>query len=294
MTSQFVYSLSRKLPQKRAFITGAASGLGKALCLELAKDRWHIGMADINQKLLETTAREVESAGASVSVYPLDVSDAEAYQVCVEKFLQQSKGIDLLINNAGVGDGSLFEDYSLENWKWMTGINQLGVVYGCLFFVPIMKSQKSGHIINISSAAAFSNAGGMSMYNVTKAAVLSLSESLYTELSSSGIQVSVVMPTFFNTQVTQYGRGTADQLETAKYLLGTSGLEADQVAQTILKKAGKGRLYIVVPGISKFLFITKRLFPGVFLYISRKLFDNQDKVRNRLRAKYEKLNPPNA
>ena len=149
-----MYQLTQNHPSKRAFITGAASGLGKAFCQELSKDGWTIGMADINTKELEAAAAEIEMAGGKPLMFPLDVSDKDQYKLVAEEFLTKAGGIDLLFNNAGVGDGSLFEEYNIENYEWMVGINQMGVVHGCWYFIPAMKKQASGHIINTASAAA--------------------------------------------------------------------------------------------------------------------------------------------
>ncbi|MCX6263582.1 MAG: SDR family NAD(P)-dependent oxidoreductase, partial [Bacteroidetes bacterium] len=123
-------ALSTTYPQKRAFITGAASGLGKAFCMDLARDGWTIGMADNNVTALELAATDIQNAGGRPLLFPLDVSDKDQYQQVAAHFLAQAGGIDLLFNNAGVGDGSVFEDYSLENYEWMVGINQMGVLYG--------------------------------------------------------------------------------------------------------------------------------------------------------------------
>jgi len=116
-----MYQLSQTHPQKRAFITGAASGLGKAFCIELAKDGWTLGMADINVKDLAIAADEIEKLGGHPLVFAFDVSDRHQYQLVAEDFLAQAGGIDLLFNNAGVGDGGSFEEYGLENYEWMVG-----------------------------------------------------------------------------------------------------------------------------------------------------------------------------
>ena len=163
--------LSKNFKQKRAFITGCASGLGKEMCHQLSKEGWTIGITDIDKSGLERTAAAIAENGGKAIPFIFDVSDEQAYRSAVTKFLDEVGGIDFLVNNAGVGDGDLFEDYSLENWRWMIGINFMGVVNGCHFFVPIMKQQRSGHILNISSAAAFSTSPKMAPYSATKAAV---------------------------------------------------------------------------------------------------------------------------
>ena len=104
-----MYQFSQKFPAKRAFITGAASGLGKAFSIELAQEGWTIGMADINEAELAVAAQEINALGGKALVFQLNVADKQAYKIVAESFLQEVGGIDLLFNNAGVGDGSVFE-----------------------------------------------------------------------------------------------------------------------------------------------------------------------------------------
>jgi NADP-dependent 3-hydroxy acid dehydrogenase YdfG len=256
-----MYLLSKNYPEKRAFITGAASGLGKAFSIELAQEGWTIGMADINMDELTTAAAEVVSLGGKPITFHLDVSDKIEYKVVSASFLEQAGGIDLLFNNAGVGDGGAFEEYALENYDWMTGINQLGVVYGCFYFIPAMKKQKSGHILNTASAAAIGCAPTMGAYNMTKAAVVAISETLYGELLDFNIKVSCIQPTYFKTNVIQYARGGALVKKATQMFIEKSGLEAKDVAQEILTRAGKNELYIILPKTAHKMWLMKRLAP---------------------------------
>lgn len=259
-----MYQLSVTHPGKRAFITGAASGLGKAFCRELAKDGWTIGMADINVKQLEEAGAEIEKAGARTFLFPLDVSDKTQYKQVAEDFLAKAGGIDLLFNNAGVGDGGGFEEYALENYEWMVGINQMGVLYGCYYFIPAMKKQGSGHILNTASAAAIGCAPTMGAYNMTKAAVVAISETLYGELMDDHINVSCIQPTYFRTNVIQYARGGDIVKKATQMFIDRSGLEADTVAQEILRRAGKKELYIILPEDARKMWLLKRLAPTWF------------------------------
>ena len=259
-----MYLLTRKHPGKRAFITGAASGLGKAFCMELAKDGWTLGIADINAKELAVTATDITSLGGKPLSFTLDVADKEQYRQVAEAFLQQAGGIDLLFNNAGVGDGGGFEEYGLENYEWMVGINQMSVVYGCHYFIPAMKKQGSGHILNTASAAAISCAPTMGGYNMTKAAVLAISETLYGELMDHGISVSCILPTYFRTNVIQYARGGETVKKATQVFIDRSGLEADEVAQEILTRAGKKELYIILPKDARKMWVLKRVAPTWF------------------------------
>jgi len=265
-------ALSATYPQKRAFITGAASGLGKAFCMDLARDGWTIGMADNNVTALELAAADIQNAGGRPLLFPLDVSDKDQYQQVAADFLAQAGGIDLLFNNAGVGDGSVFEDYSLENYEWMVGINQMGVLYGCYYFVPAMKKQRSGHILNTASAAAIGCAPTMAAYNITKAAVLALSETLYGELMDYQVHVSCIMPTYFKTNVIQHARGGELVKKATQHFINRSGLEAPEVAAEILARAGKKELYIILPKSARKMWVMKRLAPTRFRKMVKEQF----------------------
>lgn len=259
-----MYQLTIDHPEKRAFITGAASGLGQAFCFELAREGWTIGIADINVKDLAVTAAEIEKLGGRHLSFPLDVSDKEQYKKVAEEFLARAGGIDLLFNNAGVGDGGGFEEYALENYEWMVGINQMGVVYGCYYFIPAMKKQRSGHILNTASAAAIGCAPTMGAYNMTKAAVVAISETLYGELMDHNIRVSCIQPLYFKTNVIQYARGGELVKKATQMFIERSGLEAPEVAREILERAGKKELYIILPKEARKMWALKRLAPTWF------------------------------
>ena len=258
-------AISNKYPSKRAFITGTASGLGEALSLLLAKDGWTIGMCDINEKGLVEIAEKVKQQGGQAITYLLDTSNRQQFEQVAQNFLREVGGIDLLINNAGVGDGAFFHQYSLEDWDWMIGINQMGVIYGCYFFVPRFQEQQKGHIINISSVASFSNGPGMSAYSLTKAAVRSLSETLYYELAPFNVNVSVVMPSFFKTNIMKNGRGSESRvLSSAKKLVENAQFDAHTIALEILKKAAQEKLNIILPKEGRRMFWLSRIFPSIY------------------------------
>ena len=269
-----MYKLTSLHPQKRAFITGAASGLGRAFSYELASDGWTIGISDINQEQLSVTSDEIKKRGGISISFRLDVSNRQEYQKVAEEFLAQAGGIDLLFNNAGVGDGGLFEEYSLDNWEWMTQVNQMSVVYGCHFFLPTFKKQKSGHILNTASLAAVTCAPTMGAYNVTKAAVVAISETLYGELLEHNVQVSCLQPAYFKTNIAQSARGGERVKKSTQYLIDRSGLEANEVAQEILHRAGNGELYILLPKGARKMWNLKRLAPTWFRKQVRDKFMN--------------------
>ena len=285
-----MHQLTTRFPQKRAFITGAGSGLGLCLCKELATDGWTIGMSDINGVSLQKAAEEIQALGGNPITYGLDVSDKDAYRIVSEQFLKTVGGIDLLVNNAGVGDGGYIEEYGLDNWDWLLSINLHGVIYGNALFIPQFKKQKSGAIINVASAAAFTSLPRMAAYNVSKAGVRALSETMDAELRAHGITVSCVMPTFFKTKVMQYARGNEEEVEMSKMIFATSALTPEQVAKHTIKQAGKGKFHIILPADAKFMFFMKGWFPSVLLRLFRLGEKKKDTVRKRLIDRYESAN----
>ena len=169
--------LSETYPQRRAFITGAASGLGLVLCEVLAEDGWTLGMADINEAGLAEAVARIEAAGGTPHPVVLDVTDAMAFQAAADAFAEGAGGVDVVINNAGIAVAGTLEETSLADWEAIVGINLMGVVHGCRAFIPHLKKD-GGHLINIASAAAVAAGPFMTAYNATKAAVLALSETL--------------------------------------------------------------------------------------------------------------------
>jgi NADP-dependent 3-hydroxy acid dehydrogenase YdfG len=246
----------------------------------LACDGWTLGVADINEMQLDVAVREFEKLGGKTFPYHLDVSDREKYRGVASNFLEKAGGIDLLFNNAGVGDGGLFEEYSLDNWEWMTRVNQYSVIYGCHFFLPAFKRQRSGHILNTASLAAITSAPTMGAYNMTKAAVVAISETLYGELMDYDIKVSCIQPAYFKTNIAQSGRGDELIRKTSQFFIDHSGLEARDVAVEILQRAGKGEFYIILPKAARKMWRLKRLSPTWFRkLVKEKFFAAARKVR---------------
>ncbi|MEO0899405.1 MAG: SDR family NAD(P)-dependent oxidoreductase [Bacteroidota bacterium] len=271
-------SISQKFPNKRAFITGAASGLGKAFCAVLAKDNWTLVMADVNEAHLQEAEKDISAMGAQTHTYVLDVTDRETYFKVAEDVAEKLGGMDLLINNAGVGDGGPFHQYDLQNWDWMIGINLTGVVHGSYFFAPHMLQAKSGHIINIASAASFTNAPFMAPYNATKAAVRSLSETLYYEYKEDGIGVTAVLPTFFPTNIMESARGPKSHHMFAKKMMERSTITAEGVALEVLDGAAKGKMEVILPKIARRTYFLKKWFPKAYEKQVMRLLAGQKKI----------------
>lgn len=248
---------------KHALITGAGSGLGRAISVALAQRGWHLALADINDAGSEETLRLVRAAGGNGQVEHLDVTQLEQWQQLRERLAKAWPQLDLLVNNAGVGVGGEVGKLPLEDWRWIVDINLWGVIYGCHTMVDWLKANPHGaHIVNIASMAAIVSAPSMAPYNVTKAGVLSLSETLYGELRPHNVGVTGVCPSFFPTSIVKSGRFQGDgQREVATKLMASSTCTAEHVAAKILRAIDRKRLYVTVPGVATFFWRLKRLMP---------------------------------
>jgi len=254
-----------RLERKRAVITGAASGLGRSLALALARKGCRIGVVDINIEGAQETLRMVEQAGGSGEIYELDVRVAIDVEAMADHFFSSWGGVDLLFNNAGVAVTGFVGGVPLEDWEWIHAINFWGVLYGCHSFIPRMKAQGGGHIVNTASAAGIVSFLEMGPYNTTKAAVISLSETMKVELAPDNIGVSVICPMFFNTGLLddlRYETEFENELGHAAFRF--SRITSDEVAEAVIKGVEKGRL-IIVPQLSgKVFWVQKRLSPMMY------------------------------
>lgn len=257
--------LAARFPRKRAFITGASSGLGLELTRLLSQDGWSLGLFDRNVERLAAVEADFSDSGVPLLAYPGDVTHANELTVAVNSFAATHDGMDVMINNAGVAGSGDFMEIALEDWRWILDINFLGVVHGCRAAIPHLQRNGTGLLINVASAAAFASAPGMSSYNATKAAVVSLSESLAAELRDTRTQVSVVMPTFFRTSLLESFRGPQQSRTRAATLMQEAKYSAVDVAIDVLRLAARGRTYIPLPGGTRMLWRLKRWFPGLFL-----------------------------
>jgi NAD(P)-dependent dehydrogenase (short-subunit alcohol dehydrogenase family) len=248
-------------------VTGAASGLGRALCIALAKRGARVLIADIDLAGAEQTAHEVEQSGGQASVQRCDVSKVDEVEALAALADARFGGTDLIANNAGVGVGGPVGQVSLRDWEWVIGINLWGVIYGCHAFVPRFKKQGSGHVLNIASAAGLMSAPEMGPYNVTKAGVVSLSETLYGELAPRGIGVTVVCPTFFATAIIESSRFAAvndAMTSAAKDLMRKSTVQAPDVAERALACCDRNDLYCLPMADAQWGWRMKRLAPQNF------------------------------
>jgi short-subunit dehydrogenase len=252
--------------QKRVLITGAGSGLGRALAFRFAENGWRVACADIRLDRAQDTVRLITGFGVGAMALKVDVGDDASVEEMRDEILAAWDGVDVVVNNAGVASAGGVAQTTLDDWRWTLNINLMGVVRGCRAFLPILLEQGGGHIINIASFAGIANAPRMSAYSASKSGVISLSECLRGELAASGsaVKVSVVCPAFFQTGLMESARAPEGDKNVAKKLMATSGDNADEVAQRIYAQALAGKFLILPTKNELSRWRLKRLFPEFF------------------------------
>ncbi|MBC7230977.1 MAG: SDR family NAD(P)-dependent oxidoreductase [Actinobacteria bacterium] len=194
----------RDLRGKAVVVTGAASGIGKEMALAFARRGARLAVADIDEKGLLDLRGELERMGADVHHRVVDVSDPGQVESWCEEVYAEFGRVDVLCNNAGVAVGGLFEDVTLDDWRWIVGVNLWGVIHGCHFFYPRMIAQGGGgHIVNTASGAGLAPLPFLTAYCCTKYAVVGFSETLRAEAALHGIGVSTVCPGVVDTPITR-------------------------------------------------------------------------------------------
>ena len=251
---------------KKIIITGAASGLGEALAKHYAQQGWSVCVADIQQEAGQALAEQLASAhGTDCFFHPLNVTSEEQWQSLYREVAQRWKGLDALINNAGVASSGDIDDLPLNDFQWTVDVNLMGVVKGCYFFAPLLKKQ-GGYIVNVASMAGLLHIPGMSDYNASKAAVVALSETLCAELDSYNIKVSVLCPAFFQTNLTKNMRAThAGGIKVANRLMEKSSITAADIAAKVYRESLAGKFHILTHTRENMFWRLKRLLPRIYM-----------------------------
>lgn len=250
----------------RAVVTGAGSGIGRSFALEIARRGGAVVCADINEEAAAETVALIEELGGTAFAVKCDVSKAaQVRNLASQSAKLFDAPVTLLINNAGVGIGGKVEDMTLEDWKWGMDINLWGVIHGCHYFVPALKKAKQGAIVNVASAASYTAAPEMSVYNVTKAGVRALSETLFAELKKDNIRVNVLCPTLVPTNIIKDGRIPGRYAKLADHaLMNYAFTTSDKVAKLTLDRLDKGKLYTTPQVDAKLFWLMKRASPALY------------------------------
>jgi NAD(P)-dependent dehydrogenase (short-subunit alcohol dehydrogenase family) len=262
-------SSSKRSRKADAVITGAGSGIGAAFARELARRGGRIVCSDVDETAARATADAITGDGGEATAVRCDVSSVDAVQkLAIDAQAWFGGPPTLVINNAGVGaGGTAIGETDLDDWNWVLGINLWGPIHGCHVFAPILREagdDRPRGIINVASAAAFGAAPGMAAYNVSKAGVLSLSETLAAELSGTGIGVTVLCPTFVKTNIVESGRISEQSSQLADRLMRWTGFSPERVARSCLDTHDRGGLYCMPQPDARIGWGIKRFTPTVY------------------------------
>lgn len=190
-------------------VTGAASGIGKALSERFVADGMKVVLADVEQEPLSLVEKDLRERGGDVVAVQVDVSDVEQVQGLAAKAAESFGNVHVLCNNAGVGSGGPMQELKTEDWEWVLGVNLWGVIHGITSFLPAMIAHgEPAHIVNTASVAGLLTTPMMGPYNASKFAVVAISETLHHEmrLANTNVHVSVLCPGWVNTKIHQSSR----------------------------------------------------------------------------------------
>lgn len=250
---------------QRVLITGAASGFGQALAASYAGRGARVLVTDVAEAVPAETLPRACGEG-SVVYRRLDVRSDPDWEATVGWVREHWGGLDLLVNNAGVGAGGRIDVVPLDDWEFVVSVNLLGVARGCHWFTPMLKEQRSGRIVNVASLAGLVHPPFMASYNSVKAGVVAMSETLLHELAPDGVGVSVVCPSFFRTNLDRsIKRGLdPDMEETGARLVTQARLDAATVARRAVEGIDKGRFLVLTHAEGRAIYSLKRLAPPVY------------------------------
>ena len=265
----------KELEDKVVVITGAASGIGRATAVAFARERMKLVLCDRNEEGLRALERELASSVSHIEWRVVDVSKREEMRAFADDVHARFDAVDVIVNNAGVGQSGGMLDTSLDDWEWVLGVNLWGVIHGCHLFVPNMvKRGKGGHVVNVSSVFGFFAPPGSIGYCAAKFGVFGLSESMRGELEPHGVGVSTICPGMINTNIVKEGRyseATRASRENVVAQFEKRGHSPDVVAKAILSAVKKNRAVVPAAPEAWAFYYAKRFIPKQFDGIARYL-----------------------
>ena len=251
-----------QMKEKVALVTGAASGIGRATAVEFAREGCHLVISDINEVGLHNTAQEITHLGRKALPVRCDVSRREEVAHLRDRALGEFGGVDILMNNAGVGLAAEIRDTDISDWEWILGINLWGTIHMLHYFLPHMVEQESGHIINISSAVGIVNFVPIqAAYTTSKFALVGLTEVLRTEVERFGIGVTCVCPGSVKTNFFSDPNVKGFKQEAMDIVPDFFYASPENVAKKIIKAVKKNQAVVVITALAKTACLMKRISP---------------------------------
>lgn len=246
----------------RVFITGAASGLGKALALRWAKTGARVCLADVNDAMGQETLAEVNATGAQGVYCHCDVTELTQLQDARDELLARWGGVDVVINNAGVATAGTLQNEDIEQWQWVLNINLLGTVRTSQVFVEVFKRQGRGHLVNVASQAGLTPIPNMASYNAAKAAVVSFSETMALELAQHHVAVTLVCPSFFRTNLDKSVRSKQPGMDKlVRKMMERTHITAEDVAERTYQAVKKRHFMVLTHREGLKVYLLKRFLP---------------------------------
>jgi len=251
----------------KVLITGAGSGLGAAMARRYAAAGYSVAVTDIDQTRADEVLAGLRSSGAQGFSHKLDITLDSDWAVVQQRVEEEWRGLDVLINNAGVAAAGRCEESSMADWEWIVTVDLMGVVRGCHRFLPLFRRQaeqgRTAYIINIASFAGLAAMPGLSAYGTAKAGVIALSEHLLTELADAGIGVSVVCPAFVRTGLLQdFRSANPSHRELVGRWMDKSGVSADAVAEHVFRAMLRRQFLVLTHPQTRWAWLLKRLWPA--------------------------------
>ncbi|NOT47920.1 MAG: SDR family NAD(P)-dependent oxidoreductase [Acidobacteria bacterium] len=270
-----------------AVVTGAASGIGRALALRFAREGVAgIAISDVNEAGLNETAEMVRDAGETVSTNVVDVSKLDQVQAFADDVIEKHGRVTHLVNNAGVGVIGRFDQISIEDFEWLMGINFWGVVYGCKIFLPYLLKEKDAHIVNISSVFGLIAPEEQSAYCASKFAVRGFTESLRHEMAETNVSVTSVHPGGVKTNIVRNSRIGADtpaewKDQGTKLFDKIAKTTPEAAAEDIVNAINTKNPRLLIGRDARAISHLSRLFPKSYLRIIERLNGHKMSLRKK-------------
>jgi NAD(P)-dependent dehydrogenase (short-subunit alcohol dehydrogenase family) len=253
-------------PSPNVVITGAASGFGRALAVALARRGARLTLADINETAMAETLRMALASGArEARGVRCDVTRLEEVAALASSCTPPgAPPLDLIVNNAGVCSAGPIGELSIADWRWTLDVDLFGVIYGCHAFVPLLRRQGHGHVLNVASAAGLLSLPDMAAYNVAKAGVVALSETLAAEVVGTEIGVTVLCPGMFQTEIARNGRFSDPKIRAAAERFVARGRPVEHVVSAAIDAVERNSMYCVPMADASWSWRVKRAIPALF------------------------------
>ncbi len=276
----FKYPRLSQFSGRRAVITGAAAGLGRAMALELAIDGWTLLLLDQDAEGLASLRRTIQCPDKKIELCVLDVTELANLRDSITAFCHRADGVDLLVNSAGVGLAGYADDFSDADWRKLFDVNVVAVGCATAAVLPFMKKANAGHILNIASAAAYHCLPWLGAYSASKAAVVALTENLVAELAGTNIKPAVMISAFFKSSMPRYTLGESLNASRTSGLMKLSTMTSEDAATQTLRGIERGGPYIIIGSQARLIYRIKRFAPALWFRlapgIARKAFAAAD------------------